>query len=468
MNANITQTLSEYIAQAKYEDFPKEIIRKSKQLIMDNIGCAIGGYVTDAGKILISFAKEISEKPEATLIGDGAKVSCMISAGVNAQMANVLNFDDTTVTGHPGSAIIQTALSLGEKLGASGKEIIEATVVGYEVTDRIGSGVPTHTPRLRTTPYAIPVSHHVFGASVVAAKILKLDVQQAKHAIGISGAIAPTFNLKRAADSPAGQTKTGNLWNCWTGISAALLARKGFKGPPEYLDGDKGYWALFSDNVDFEAMTADLSSRYLTGEVQIKPWATCRFNQPSFQLVSNIITDEKIDPDDIEEIIVRANTRAAAHPFDVQQPIEMGDAFYSAPWAAAMAVLGYESGPDWFTPERFQDPMVLNLTHKVRTEVLPEADMVLKERGIRKAVPCEVEIRTKSQAYVRRIQGAKGDPDQPLSDHEIKAKYRSLASKCLNKSQVDRIERTIDNLETLLNVSQVTQLFRSASDRSTS
>jgi 2-methylcitrate dehydratase PrpD len=447
VNTNVTQTLAQYIAQVQYKDIPGGVVHKAKLLILDNIGCALGGCITDTGKVLTSFGKEVSDKAESTIIGDGAKVSCMVAAGVNAQMANILNFDDTSITGHPGSAIVQTAISLGECLGVSGKEIIEATIVGYEVTDRIGAGVPTHTPRLRTTQYAIPVAQHVFGPAVVAAKMLGLDVEQANHAIGIAGAIAPTFNLKRISSKPASPTKTGNLWNCYTGISAAFLARGGFGGPVDYLDGPMGFWALFADAVDFEAMTAGLGERYLTEEVQIKPWATCRFNSAPIELVSEIMKNEGIKLQDIELIKVKANARAASLPFTERRPSEMWDAFYSTPWAIAMTVLGYESGQDWYEKTRFNDPAVQAVTEKVNIEMLPEADRILKERGISKAAPCEVEIQAKGQTYVRRANGAKGDPDQPMTTEEVKTKFRSLAAKCFKQGQVKTLIETIDTLE---------------------
>jgi 2-methylcitrate dehydratase PrpD len=447
VSTHVTRALARYIAQAKYQDFPAEVVEKAKLLILDNIGCALGGCVTDTGKVLTSFGKEVSDQAESTLIGDGAKISCLVAAGVNAQMANILNFDDTSITGHPGSAIVQTAISLGERLGVGGKEIIAATIVGYEVTDRIGAGVPTHTPRLRTTPHAIPVGQHVFGPAAVAAKMLGLEAEQANHAIGIAGAIAPTFNLKRISSKPASPTKTGNLWNCYTGISAAFLARGGFGGPVDYLDGPMGFWALFADGVDFEAMSAGLGERYLTAEVQIKPWATCRFNSAPIELVSGIMRDEQLQLQDIQGIKVKANARAAAPPFTERRPSEMWDAFYSTPWAIAMTVLGYESGQNWYEKARFCDPAVLAVTEKVSIEMLPEADRILKERGISKAAPCQVEIQTRERTYVRQATGAKGDPDQPMTAGEVKRKFRSLADKCLNRGQVEELIETTDTLE---------------------
>lgn len=446
-DTKVTEALARYIAQAAYAELPDEVVRKAKLLILDNIGCALGGCVTDTGKVLTSFGKEVSDKAESTIVGDGARVSCMVAAGVNAQMANVLNFDDTTITGHPGSAIVQTALALGECLGVGGKEIIAATVVGYEVTDRIGAGAPTHTPKLRTTPYAIPVAQHVFGPAAVAAKMLGLDAEQANHAIGIAGAIAPTFNLKRISSKPASPTKTGNLWNCYTGMSAAFLARGGFGGPADYLDGPMGFWAVFADEVDFAAMAAGLGERYLTTEVQIKPWATCRFNSAPIELVSRIMQEEGLERQDIEWIKVKANARAAALPFTERRPSEMWDAFYSTPWAIAMAVLGQVSGQDWYGKEKFNDPEVLEVTDKVSIEMLPEADRILKERGISKAAPCEVEIRAKGRTYARRATGAKGDSDQPMTAEEVEAKFRSLAVKCLSEGQSETLIQTVATLE---------------------
>jgi 2-methylcitrate dehydratase PrpD len=277
--------------------------------------------------------------------------------------------------------------------------------------------------------------------------MLGLNVEQTNHAIGIAGAIAPTFNLRRISIKPASPTKTGNLWNCHTGISEAFLARGGFGGPADYLDGPMGFWALFADAVDFEAMTAGLGERYLTEEVQIKPWATCRFNSAPIELVTGIMKDEGMQLPDIEWIKVKANARAAAPPFTEQRPSEMWDAFYSTPWAIAMTLLGYESGQDWYEKARFIDPAILAVTEKVHIEMLPEADRILKERGISKAAPCEIEIQAKGRTFVRRASGAKGDADRPMTVEEVKAKFRSLAAKCLKQGQVEELIGTIGALE---------------------
>lgn len=242
MTNSVTQRLSEYVAKITFADLPANVIDGTKRLILDDIGCAFGGYVTKAGKILTDFALEIGGRGIATIIGSGTKVSCTLASGINAQMANILDFDETWKIGHPGSSIVQAGVAVGEHLGSNGKDVINAIVAGYEISTRIGEGV-WHGRGLITN--VRPLSWHVFGPAIVAAKLLNLDPQKINHTMGIAGGIAPMMNIKRLIDRPSNMIKAGNHWWCEAGINAAFLAGRGFKGIPDLLDGEgaTGLWS---------------------------------------------------------------------------------------------------------------------------------------------------------------------------------------------------------------------------------
>lgn len=112
MAGSVTRELANYVAGERFEHLPRKVVESTKRLILDDVGCAFGGWSTKQGRILVDFAREVRGEREATLIGEGEKVSCILAAGVNAHMAGILDFNETWKVGHVGSAVAQTGISL--------------------------------------------------------------------------------------------------------------------------------------------------------------------------------------------------------------------------------------------------------------------------------------------------------------------------------------------------------------------
>ena len=457
-----TRALSQYVEQATFASLPPEAIKCAKNLILDNLGCALGGYASKAGKMLTGFARELGGKGPATIIGDGNRVSCGIASGVNAQLANILDFDETWRIGHPGSSIVQTGIAVGEHLGATGEEIINAIVLGYEVSTRIGAGV-WHGKGLVSK--VRPMSWHVYGPAITAAKLLHLTSAKINQTIGIAGGIAPTMNINRLIDRPSHMIKAGNLWWCESGINAAFLADKGFVGIPDWLDGDRGYWTMVSDSCNWDEMVRGLGTAWrIVSEMQLKPWPTCRHIHSGIDLSLQIMQKENLASQDIEEIVFRSYALVCSPPYNEPQPAQMWDAFWSVPWGISMAVLGIEPGPAWYSDEKFRDPGILEMARKIKIEPLEEATKAYRERGIEGAI-AEVSIRAKGITFTRRQQGIKGDPDKPLSKSELETKFVTLAHEVIGETQAASIIERVESFETLKNVRPITRLLKATRNR---
>ncbi|MDB4443948.1 MmgE/PrpD family protein [bacterium] len=456
MERSVTRVLADYVAGATFEQLPKEVVNSTKRLILDDIGCALGGFTMSGGKILIDFAKELGGDREATIIGEGKKVSCILAAGVNAQMAGVLDFNENWKVGHVGSAIAEAGISVGERLGSNGSDIINAIVVGYETSTRIAEGVWS---RQRMASKFRPNSWQVFGPAITAAKLLNLDADKIAQTIGIAGGIAPTLNVLRAMERPSHMIKTGDFWWCWAGITAAFLAWKGFAGIPYWLDGDKGYWTMISDTCNWEAMTHGLGVDYhIVNHIHFKPWSTCRHMHCGLELTLNILRDERLNPDDIEKILFKSHSLVCSPPFDDPRPIEIWDAVFSVPWSISLAAYGHQPGPDWYAEERFRDTKIINLAEKVKLQPLAEADKSFQEKGLPGAI-AEVTLKARGKVYTRRQEGMKGSPQRPLSDTELKNKFRSLALRVVSEDQTEKLIENISRFEGLDNVKTLTTLF---------
>jgi len=457
---SVTRELADYVAGERFKRLPQEVVESTKRLILDDVGCAFGGYSTREGKILIDFAKELGGEREATLIGEGRKVSCILGAAVNAHTAGILDFNETWKVGHVGSAVAETGISLGERLGSKGSDVINAIVTGYEASTRIAEAV--WSPKRMASKFR-PNSWQVYGPALTAAKLLNLDVGKIEQTIGIAGGIAPTINVLRTIERPSHMIKTGDFWWCWNGITAAFLAWKGFTGIVDWLDGDRGYWTMVSDNCNYAAITKGLGEDYhIASQMQLKPWSTCRHMHGGLELVLNIVHEEGLKPEEIEAVLYRSYTLVCSPPFDDPRPIEIWDAVFSIPWAIAVAVYGCEPGPDWYSEERFRDARILDLAKKVRVEPLLEADKSFQEKGIEGAI-AEVTVTARGRQFSRRIEGGlKGSPKRPLSNGELENKFRSLVNRVVKEEQAEKLIATINRFETLDTIDRLTMLFPAA------
>ncbi|MFC2019844.1 MmgE/PrpD family protein, partial [Chloroflexota bacterium] len=190
---SITGDVVRYIAESNYDQLPKAIVKLTKELVLDEIGCAFSGYRTKEAQLLVDYVKGMGSKPEATILGDGEKANCYHTAGVNAFMANMLDFDSSyqNMT-HPASMIIWPAISMAEHQEVGGRDLINSIVTGYEVATRIYDATKP-SPRFKQRYYS--GNYATFGSAVVAAKILKLDEHRISQAIGIAGYTTPLVNI---------------------------------------------------------------------------------------------------------------------------------------------------------------------------------------------------------------------------------------------------------------------------------
>ena len=193
---SFTKRLARHSVKTEYDDLPSEVVQQTKRIILDMLGCALGGSLTDTGRIAIAVTKELGGIPESTVLGSGHRTACTHAAYANARMGNILDAEETYYTNtHFGSPAIFAALALCEHKSASGKDFITATVVGFDLAARTAMTIGNpFMSEDKTTPdperYTIS-DDLIFSAVGSAGKVLGLDEKQMCHAIGIAGANAP-------------------------------------------------------------------------------------------------------------------------------------------------------------------------------------------------------------------------------------------------------------------------------------
>ena len=227
--------------------------------------------------------------------GVRSKPDCGTAALVYATLINALDYDDIYKKGHPGATVMSAALALAERIDCSGPDLIEAVVVGYEVSGRVGMSLTQSTPRKTLHGHG---TWQTMGAVATAAKLLRLDVRQTAHAIAIAAANAPVASVMKTVYGARPSMAKNNFGAAaQVGVNAALLARHGFEGPLDIFEGETGFWRMFgADGCDAGRLTEGLGHLYEIREVGFKPYSCCRILQSSIEAAVEVFRRAEIDP----------------------------------------------------------------------------------------------------------------------------------------------------------------------------
>ena len=461
-----TVVLANYVAGARYEDLPVEVVTHTKRTVMDAVACGLGGRKTLEGDILVNIVKEMGGKPQATIIGDAARVTCEQAAWVNRVTINMLDYDDTLLqpwVGHMGSFLVPVALAVGEYTHASGKDIINALVPGYEVIIRLREAVNPSEEAFAKTFEKID-SGLSFGATAVAGKLLKLNGEQMANAFGLTGYV----RIKRVPDSNPDRVKDGMArWMKVTGgdatipsIHAAFLAQRGFSGDQTILNQGRGYEiTVGSDRYDASKLIAGLGQRYGMLNIGFKFYSACRYISSTLDAAAAIASDNSIKIEDVEQIIARGpkNMSQNMAQYEPKYPIQ---AQFSVPYLVTLVLMGEPTGPNWFTEDMLKNPRVREFQHKVKVVEDPEASKVgWGPLNVRWTGTVEITMKD-GRHFTKYVEYPKGDPNNPFTRQDYIDKLRNMASWLgMKPNQINELVQTLDNLEGVSNISKFTRLL---------
>ena len=361
---------------------------------------------------------------------------------------------------HPAVAVVPAALAAAELKPASGAEVIEGVVAGYEAMTRIGDAF------LGTQYYE---GFHptgtcgVFGAAAAAGRILGLSTDQLIAAFGIAGTQAAGLEEWKADGSWIKRLHPGKAAE--SGLLAVLLAKSGYTGPATILEGDNGFLKAFSfeRKWDVGKILDGLGTEYRGYGTSFKPYAGCRFFHQVIDATLDLVREHKIDAAAVDEVVVRIYRTAYLTLFQPEsrryRPGTTVDAQFSIPYAVAVSILHGAPMPTHFTDERIADPAVLALAGKVKGIADLEYEAQYPER-----FPTEVTIRLKSGKTVQAFRDLpSGDPENPIYakkgrfEDEIIAKFRALLK--LQPAYAARCEEMVAKLKSLETVSDISGLM---------
>ncbi len=419
----ISEFIADFTLDAKYEKLPEKALGHARLILLDLLGAMIGTKNLETSQIAAQIALEMGGPEESTIVGYEKKV-----ASPNAAFANALKAygcdsidDHNESNSHPSAATIPVSLALGESLHKSGRELIEAIAVGNEVVCRIGSAF---LGKMYYQGFHPTSTCGTFGATVSAAKLMKLNREQIINALGIAGSMAAGLMAWNADGSPTKRLQAAHPAMC--AIIAARMAEKGFHGPSNIFESEDGFLNSYSYQRihDARQITDGLGEEWTFATSSIKAYPCCRYSGGHIDACLEIFNKYRPDPAQIEKIQIRSSNytmKLLAEPRKLD-PQSVIDLQFSMFYQAAMALIKGRIGVNEFKMECLEEPWVKELMKVI--EVVE--DPVFEERYPEHYSSAVTVILKDGRELTAVIDDPKGDSRNPMTMDDVIAKFNDL------------------------------------------
>jgi 2-methylcitrate dehydratase PrpD len=446
----VTEKIASFVVETKYSELPQEAIVKTKEAALDCMGVILAAVNDPIGKIMIQYVKEKGGVPESGVVGGGFRTTAEMAALANGTMSHALDYDDTGLSvGHPSICIVPTALSFGEKLKSTGKEILESLIIGYEVEGKIGFG-STYSQVVRGV-HGSPL-FGTMGAAAVAAKLLKLNVSQVRTALGISA--SQVAGLLKNSGTMTKPLHAGN--SCRAGIVSAILAQKGYTADPDIIETPKGYGDTFigPGNYDEEKMVKSWGNPFQIASpgVAVKKYPCCMLNHRALDAILQLIETNNIHHDRVATVVVGVPEDIYPLRTDASTGFE---GKFCLPYNMAAALVDRKVNLGTFTDEMVQRPIIREVMSKVQLQVRKDVPIYSGSTSPGRAGN-PIVIRLKDgKVYENQVNIPRGSPGAPLTIEELSNKYRDCAKGVLSPEQVKRSIELFLTLEELKDIGEL-------------
>lgn len=436
----IAKELGKLIADTQYADLPDDIVETAKSRLLDFLGISIAGYRL-GGYRRIMDALDIDEG-KCTIFCEGKRTSARNAVIINGFMSHSSYYEDgSRITGgHPSTAIMPALLALGEERRLSGKQLILGMVVGYEVFNRIGATMyPSAVNRgFQPTPILAPLA-----AASGCAKMMDLDGEKTFQALNIAAPLGAGLKsaLKEAVTQPIQVSRS-----CEGGLVAALLAEQGLVGYGKNLEF---FVTSHTGNTNRQVSLDNWGQEFEIKNTYVKIHGGCRGNHAPLDVVLDIIRENSIKVSDIESIKVIIDNVTAAN--EIHNPKNKGEAQFNIPFSIAVALVKGNASLFQFTDENLKDEKIIAMMNKVSVEIDPELDKLLPDKRGAKG---EIVLKN-GQKFISFTDMPQGEPEKPLSKHDIEAKFTLLSQEVIG----DSVYKVMDMVWNLDNLQQINELI---------
>lgn len=449
-------------ANLSFDNLTDLEVEKAKKSILDLIGVMIAGSTLGSkARILASNYIGSGGNEECTVFGYGKKVPLAHAAVANGALAHTLDYDDAVDDGgvHPAAAALPSAFAICEKYNKSGKDLLEAFIVGADTVARLGNVNPKIINDAGWLGAHFKAS---WGASIAAGKAYGLDSEGMLNCMGLM--------LQQAAGSAQALNEGGNdcreLYDAFAahaGIFSASLAHMGIRGPKQVFEGKNGLFNNYFEGYPYhpEWLDVDESSPWLHTLVGYKPWSSCRGTHVFVDGIRTLAAENGFDVSEIARIScgVGAQGRMLCEPYeDRYTPVVGADARYSIPFTVAATLVYGTLTLANFTDEGLRDPKIQKVLAE-KFEWHPDDELIAEERGVDSA---KIDITLKDgRTFFKKVSDPLGSVTNPMDDDAFFAKFRDCCTHGAVHMSEPTVEKLIDlcmHLEDVEDVGEIAQL----------
>ncbi|KQT10942.1 MmgE/PrpD family protein [Ramlibacter sp. Leaf400] len=440
----ITQILARFVSGHPGKGWSDAVEHEAHRTFYNWLGCAIGAARHEAAEAAVSAVQLLQPAPQATVLGRTEKVDMASAALVNGITSHTFDFDDTHLKTiiHPAGPVASAVLALAERSGSSGRDVLDALVLGIDVACRIGNTMyPDHYDR----GWHITGSTGMLGAAAGCARLLRLDEQRTAMALGIAASqpvgLREQFGTMTKPFHPGGAARAG--------LMSALLASRGFTASPRALEAPRGFVQVASDKRTWTEVTDELGQRFEISFNSYKPFACGIVIHPSIDACVQLKA-KGVTPEELERIELRVHS-LVLELTGKKEPKDGLQGKFSVYHGCAVGLIHGRAGEEEFSDAVVNDPRVVETRRKVQATV----DDAIDEA----AVQVTAVLRDGRRIDVR-VDHAIGSLQNPLSDAQLEAKFHDLVDPVLGAAKADAITRACWALASQTDVRVLTALCR--------
>jgi 2-methylcitrate dehydratase PrpD len=468
MVKNLSRELANFIVATMWEDLPSSTMQDVKYLLLDSFGCALSAVSTDKGKMVIALARRMGGPAESSIIGIGDKVSCISATMANGELMSAVDYDVVMPGGHTTTFVIPPALALAESAKVSGKDLILANAIGYEISARISKATSNPMSGFKGPEFKeYSISGRSgqaldnFGAVAGAGKILRLNRDKLSNALGIAGHMCQVLTTDKFTDSPKRPLNkyAAPGWQDTGAVMAALWAEMGYTGDTTVFDPDNGF-GKFCGYAEWhpEKVAEGLGKIWNFKNIKYKIYPCCGMLHTALDCLYSIIDQNNLVPEEIESIKAFCHPTVEYPAFTNREVANIVDAQFNAAYVFAVAAHRVRIGVEWQEPDAMTNPRILEFMKRITCQAHPGfAKMRRKDPT---SDLSKVEVLARGKKFTEERTHFKGDTaaDIHLTEAELVAKFKHNASRILTQSKIDEAVNTILNLEKLTDISDLMQL----------
>jgi 2-methylcitrate dehydratase PrpD len=441
-----SRTLAEFVAGARYEDLPPQVVADAKLALLDWLGSALTGAREEPARMARAVVRGLGASDEATVFPAG-RASAAGAALANGVASHILEYDDVHKgsTIHGAAPIMPAALAVAEREGADGRALLLATILGYEVALRIGEAVnPSHYRYWHPTGTAA-----TFGAAVAAGSLLGLDAGRMRDALGSAGTQAAglwEFNTDGAMSKHLHPGKAA-----FNGVLAADLAREGFTGAGRILEGERGFCRAMSTGPDLGRITDGLGTVWKVSENCYKLHPCCGHTHTAIDTALDLRARQGWTHGEAARAVAGVRIALYGPGYEIVRepnPRTPYQGKFSIAYCVAVALTEGRVGPAQFSPDRFGpagtiEPQVAALLARTTVEVAPDLTARYPARW-----PARLELTLADGTTLSgRADYPRGNPENPVPPGVLEAKFRDLVVPAYGEALAERAIAAVGEAE---------------------